>query len=319
MNNTIRWGVLGCARIALRQVIPALLEAENARPYAIASRDLERAQQAATEFGFEKAYGDYQALLEDPQVDAVYIPLPNGLHKEWTIKAARAGKHVLCEKPMALTSQDCLEMGEACRQNGVKLMEAFMYRFTTRMQKLRELLEAGVIGRVRHIHANFSFAMTRDQDPRLDAAMGGGSFWDVGCYPINLIGMVMGEEPVSFCAQRRDENGVDAAMSAVLKYANGAICTANSGFDAFSGQMAEISGDQGSLIVRDVFFDSDAPMALVKGEGVTEIPVAACKRYVLEVEAFGRMILEDGEPLVSLQETARNCGLIARMLETTRE
>ena len=319
MKDTIRWGVLGCARIALNHVIPAIVQADNARPYAIASRDVDRARKAAADFGFAKAYGDYQSLLEDPDVDAVYIPLPNGLHKEWTLKAARAGKHVLCEKPMALTAQDCLEMGAACKENGVKLMEAFMYRFTTRMQKLRELLDAGVVGQVRHIHANFSFAMTPRQDPRLDKDMGGGSFWDVGCYPINLIGWIMGEEPVSFCAQRRDENGVDVAFSAALKYRGGVICTASSGFDAFSGQMAEISGSQGSLIVRDVFLDSGAPMVLVNAQGVQEIPIAPCKRYVLEVEAFGKMVLEDGDPPVTLEETARNCGLIARMLEATPE
>ncbi len=318
MNNIIRWGVLGCARIALNHVVPAILEADNAQPYAIASRELEKAQKAAADFGFEKAYGDYQSLLDDPGVDAVYIPLPNGLHQEWSLMAARAGKPVLCEKPVAVTAPDRREMEEVSRQHGVKLMEAFMYRFTTRMEQLQELLAAGTLGQVRHIHANFSFAMTRDQDPRLDAAMGGGSLWDVGCYPINLIGLIMGEEPESFCAQRRDENGVDVAFSAVLKYANGAICTANCGFDAFSGQMAEITGSQGSLIVRDVFLDSAAPMVLVNAQGAKEIPVTACKRYLREVEAFGRMILEDGEPLVSLQETARNCGLIARLLETTR-
>ncbi|NLV57926.1 MAG: Gfo/Idh/MocA family oxidoreductase [Clostridiales bacterium] len=318
MKNIIRWGVLGCARIALRQVIPAMLEAENAQPYAIASRDLARAQQAAAEFGFEKAYGDYESLLNDSQVDAVYIPLPNGLHKEWTIKAARAGKHVLCEKPMALTAEDCLEMDRECRENGVKLMEAFMYRFTLRMQKLQELLDAGTIGQVRHIHANFSFVMTPDHDPRLDPAMGGGSLWDVGCYPLNLIGLLMGEEPVSFRGERRDESGVDVAMSVALKYQNGAICTANCGFDAFSGQMAEICGTEGSLIVRDVFLDSDAPMVLVKRDGVTTIPVTACKRYVLELEAFGKAILENEEPPLSIRETARNCGLIARILKETQ-
>ncbi len=318
MGHPIRWGILGYARIARLQVLPAMMETPNAVPYAIASRDPEKGQEAAKAFGFAKVYDNYQALLDDPDVDAVYIPLPNGLHKEWTLKAARAGKHVLCEKPLALTAADCREMVDVCRQQGVKLMEAFMYRFTTRTQKIQELLASGVIGELRHIHSNFSFHLTRPGDVRLDPDQGGGSFWDVGCYPINVIGMIMQDEPVSVCAQKVEVGGVDLAVSAVLKYKSGVICTANSGFDAASAKLTEITGALGSLVVRDTFFDTDTPILLVQDKKVTEIPVPACNRYVLELEEFGNAILEGREPSLDIEETVRNCGLIARILEEAK-
>ncbi len=317
-HNPVRWGILGYARIAREKLIPAIQEAPSATLYAIASRDMKTARDAAQAHGFAKAYDDYQKLLDDPDVDAVYIPLPNGLHKEWTVKAAAAGKHVLCEKPMALTAADCQEMADACEKHGVTLMEAFMYRFTTRTRKIQELLQRDVLGPVRHVHSNFSFFLTGEGDVRLDKALGGGALWDVGCYPINMIGMVMGEAPVSFSAQRHDVGGVDMGLSAVLKYRNGAICTASGAFDACSARVTEITGTKASLVIRDSFFDSDAPLLLVTDDAVTEIPVEACKRYVLQVEAFDEAILRGGKPPLDIQETIRNCGLIAEILEAVR-
>ncbi len=316
MQRKVKFGILGYASIARREIIPAIGEANNAMNYALASVRPEARKEAKETFGFEKVYGGYDALLRDPEVEAVYIPLPNGLHKEWTIKAARAGKHVLCEKPMALTREDCLEMISACEENGVKLMEAFMYRFTTRVRILKGLLDSGAVGEVRHINSTFSFLNSRTQDVRFDPAMGGGSLWDVGCYPINLIGMIMGEEPVSLCAQKTERHGVDFSLSAVMKYRSGAICTANCGFDADSALVTEINGITGSILMRDSFHETDTPILLVK-DGVTEeIPVPACKRYVLEVEDFADAVITGREPGFSLSETVRNVGLITRILET---
>ena len=315
MRRQIKFGILGYASIARREVIPAIESAQNAVNYALASGKAESRQAAKEAFGFEKLYGDYDALLKDKEVEAVYIPLPNGLHKEWTIKAARAGKHVLCEKPMALTREDCLEMISACEENGVKLMEAFMYRFTTRIRKLKELLDSGAIGEVRHINSTFRFYNSRVKDVRFDPALGGGSLWDVGCYPINLIGMIMGEEPVSLCAQKTEKHGVDYSLTAVMKYRSGALCTASCGFDSDSALVSEINGSTGSILMRDSFHETDTPILLIRDGIAEEIPVPACRRYVLEVEDFANAIISRREPGFSLKETVRNIGLIQRILQ----
>jgi len=318
MNAPIRFGVLGYARIARLYLIPAMMEAKNAIPYAIASTNPAKLQEAQKTFGFVKAYSDYDSLLLDPDVDAVYIPLPNSLHKEWTIKAAKAGKHVLCEKPMALTEADCLDMIAACREGGVKLMEAFMYRFTVKIAKLKELLASGTIGEVRHIHSTFRFVMQEGPNIRLDPALGGGSLWDVGCYPVNLIGMILQDEPISVCAMKTVRQGVEFSLDAVLKYENGAICTLGSGFDSHTAQLTELSGTEGTILVQDSFDGTDVPILLYKNGTITEIPVEASERYVLEIEDFSNAVLMDREPSFTLDETVRNIRLINRILEAAK-
>ncbi len=318
MNAPIRFGILGYARIARLHLIPAMLEAKNAVPYAIASTNPEKLKQAQADLSFQKAYNDYDSLLQDPDVDAVYIPLPNSLHKEWTIKAAKAGKHVLCEKPMALTEADCLEMIAACKENNVKLMEAFMYRFTLKIAKLKELLASGAIGQVLHIHSSFRFVMRPGPNIRLDPALGGGSLWDVGCYPVNLIGMILQDEPVSVCAMKTDRQGVEFSLDAVLKYKNGVVCTLVSGFDSNAAQLTEINGTEGTLLVQDTFDGTGMPILLYKNGVTTEIPVTESKRYVLEIEDFSDAVLQNREPSFALWETVRNIRLINRILEAAK-
>lgn len=318
MNAPIRFGILGYARIARLHLIPAMLEAKNAMPFAIASTNPEKLHEAKETFGFAKAYGDYESLLRDPDVDAVYIPLPNSLHKEWTIRAARAGKHVLCEKPLAVTHAELMEMVSVCKACGVKLMEAFMYRFTPRIAKLRELLSSGAVGEVRHINSTFRFVLSNPASIQVNPALGGGSLLDVGCYPVNIIGMILQDEPVSICAQKTVRYGVDYSLSAVLKYQNGVLCTVSSGFDSQSSMFTEINGTDGTILMRDSFDQTDAPILLIKGGTATEIPVKACKRYVLEVEEFASSILEGREPCLSLEESARNVRLMERILEAAQ-
>lgn len=318
MPSPLRFGILGYARIARLHLIPAMLEAKNAVPYAIASTNPEKLKQAQADFPFQKAYDNYNSLLKDPNVDAVYIPLPNSLHKEWTIKAARAKKHVLCEKPMALTEEDCLEMIATCRDNGVKLMEAFMYRFTLKTAKLKDLLANKVIGDVKHIHSTFRFVMRPGPNIRLDPSLGGGSLWDVGCYPVNLIGMILQDEPVSVCAMKTDNQGVEYALDAVLKYKNGVICTFGSGFDSHSAQLTEILGTEGTLLVQETFDGTGLPILLYKDGTVTEIPVPESKRYVMEIEDFSDAMLNGREPSFALSETVRNIRLINRILDAAQ-
>ena len=318
MNAPLRFGILGYARIAKNHLIPAMLKAHNAVPYAIASLNTEKLKQAQADFPFEKAYDSYEALLDDENVDAVYIPLPNSLHKEWTIKAARAKKHVLCEKPMALTEEDCLEMIHACHENGVALMEAFMYRFTYKTAKLKELIASKVIGDIRHIHTSFRFVMQPGPNIRLDAALGGGSLWDVGCYPVNLIGMLMENEPVHVCAMKTEKYGVEYSLDAVLKYENGALCTFGSGFDSHTAQLTEVTGTLGTLLVQDTFDGTGLPILLYKDGAITEYPVMDCNRYVMEIEDFSDAVLSGRAPAFSLKETVRNIRLINRILSAAQ-
>lgn len=318
MPNPVKWGVLGYAGIARKEVIPAIIEAENAVPYAIASRDVSKLDTAVQTFGFVKTYQDYQALLSDPDVEAVYIPLPNALHKEWTLKALRAGKHVLCEKPLAQTEDDCREMLDAAKQAGVLLGEAFMYRFANRAAVLKKLLDAGTIGKVTSVYASHRFVLKDAKNVRVNAQLGGGSIWDIGCYPVNIIGMIMDDEPVSICAQKIDFQNVDFALSAVLKYPNDAICTLSCGFNGQCALLTEINGTQGSVILTDAFGDSDAPLQLIQNEQITLIPVPACHRYTMEIEAFSRSI-RTGEPLpYDAHEALRNTRVINRILEAAK-
>ncbi len=314
MSDKIKWGVLGYARIAKKAVIPAILKTSNAEFYAIASRDREKAEECKKEFGCKKAYGSYDELLDDPEIQAVYIPLPNGFHKEWTIKAAQKGKHVLCEKPMALNTEECLEMIRVCEENQVNLMEAFMYRYTTRTQKVRELLDSGIIGDIKHIYSTFSFMMDRENDARMVEDIGGGSLYDVGCYPINFVGMITGKKPVSVSAKYEMKNGVDVLFSGVLGYDNGMIATINSGFNTFLRQYTEIVGAKGIMEIPDTFGDHAGTITITTAEGKQEIPVEKSERYVLEVEDFSAAILQNKKPMFSLEETVMNMKVIERLL-----
>lgn len=317
MKKTIKWGILGYAGIARKHVIPAMKKAYNAEPYAIASRSKDKLAAAVKEFGFQKAYDSYDELLQDPTVEAVYIPLPNALHKEWTIKAAYFGKHILCEKPLALTEDDCNEMIAACKEHKVKLMEAMMYRFSARTKKMQELLKADVIGEIKHINSTFRFLLTDSSDVRVNKELGGGSLRDVGCYPINIIRFILNDYPVSFCAKKVEFQGVDSSLTAILKFKNGVIATASAGFDSKSAQLTEINGTKGSMIIRDSFIDTESPILVISGlDGtVTEYKVEACERYRLQVEEFSDAVLYNRAPVLNLSEVVSNNKLIEEILK----
>lgn len=316
--NQVKWGVLGYAHIASTEVLPAIMEATNACPYAIASRNVDKLYEADRSFGFRKGYNSYEALLADPQVDAVYIPLPNALHKEWTLKAIAAGKHVLCEKPLAQTPEDCQEMIAAAKAKKVLLTEAFMYRFANRVAILRELIRNGEIGEVRSIYASQRFVLSDAGNVRVNQGLGGGSLWDVGCYPVNLIGMILEQEPTDVCAFKQEFQGVDSALCAILRYPGGVLCAINSGFDAQSGHLAEIMGTKGSLVVPNTFGDHDDPIQLVHDGSTTLIPVPACHRYTMEIEAFSNAVLR-GSPLpYDTSEAIRNTRVINQILEVAK-
>jgi predicted dehydrogenase len=322
MGKKVKWGILGYAGIARKKVLPAMKNLETVELYAIASRDQKKLQDAVEQYQFEKTYSSYDELLLDPEVQAVYIPLPNALHKEWVIKAANAGKHILCEKPLALTKEDALEMVEACEKNHVKLMEAFMYRFSSRSKKLKELINTGVIGEIKHINSSHRFVLSDMENVRASQELGGGSLHDVGCYPINMVGLLLQDEPESICAQKIDFHGVDFAISAVLKYKNGVMASIHSGFDTHSSQITEIDGTKGSIILRDSFIDMDGvdtPILVALNDGSeAEYMLTPCRQYEAEVEEFSNAILEDRDPEFSLTETVRNVHVMDEILRCAK-
>jgi predicted dehydrogenase len=321
-QKKIRWGVLGCARIAREAVIPAILRSSNSVLHAIASRQESTLAGCRAKFPTPAAYAGYEELLRDPAVDAVYIPLPNALHCQWTLRAAQHGKHVLCEKPLALDAAQCREMIAACAANRVLLMEAFMYRYTDRTRQVLEVLRSGALGELRFIVSTFRFLLADPASIKLKPELGGGSLYDAGCYPVNFTGMVMdeitrgqpaGALPESISAQFVRKGGVDIIYSALLKYPSGLIASVNTGFYGQKRVISEIVGSRGALEIPDTFFGNPGVLTLMEGQERRDIPVAESDRYLLEVEDFADAILQGRAPRLNLAETLRNSEVLERL------
>ncbi len=311
----VKWGVLGYARIARTSVIPAINRTDNSEFYALASRDQAKLNECRSEFNCPKLYDNYEKLLDDPEVQAVYIPLPNSMHKEWAIKAMDKGKHVLCEKPLALTESEAKEMLEAAARNRVLLMEAFMYRYTDRTKKVQEILAGGEIGQIKYINSTFRFFLNRANTIKIQPELGGGSLYDVGCYPVNFVGMVTDSLPESYSAEFALENGVDMIFSAALRYSSGIVATINSGFNSFWEMRSEVIGTKGRLEIPDTFMGEAGMINVITDSGIRQAPVAESDRYSLEVADFAAAVLNGGKPLLGLDESLRNIRVIERLLE----
>jgi D-xylose 1-dehydrogenase (NADP+, D-xylono-1,5-lactone-forming) len=321
MSQVVRWGVLGYARIARQSVIPAIARADNAELVAIATRDEAKRNDIRAQSGCERVHASYEALLADPDVDAVYIPVPNSFHKPWTLAALRAGKHVLCEKPLALNAQEARDMAHAARTNRRLLMEAFMYRFTERTRRVRDIVASGALGRIRHVNAQFRFFLDRPQAAKLQANLGGGALYDVGCYPVNLLGMITEALPVACHAEAEFDQGVDVHVSALLRYPDGMLATIHCGFNGHRRTAAEIVGTNGALEIPDTFSDNAGQLVLYTDGDRRIIDVGRSDRYRDEVADFSAAILESRAPALSLDESVRNTqvmDMIRAALESPR-
>ena len=288
----IRWGILGCAGIAEKAFIPAVLKSRNGVLAAIASRDEARAADWARRFGFLRAHRTYQDLVDDPAVDAVYIPLPNDLHAEWSIRALRAGKHVLCEKPMAMNAPEARAMIETAETSGVLLMEGFMYKFHPQIGKTLDLIRAGAIGDPRTVHSAFTFHFKReDSNYRWFPAQGGGALYDVGCYTISIARLVLGAEPGSvFAAARIDPaTGVDMTTDALLEFPGGRFAQCESSFETQFQSRLLVVGTEGTLRLERAFSakDFDVAVEVVRGDAVESMPVPKADMFTLMVDDFG--------------------------------
>jgi D-xylose 1-dehydrogenase (NADP+, D-xylono-1,5-lactone-forming) len=252
-GTKLRWGIMGCARITRRGLVPGIRGSGTGVLQAIASRDPALAREWATEFGIPAAHGSYQDLLDDTEVDAVYLPLPNELHRPWVTAAADAGKHVLCEKPLALDSREAAAMADHCRARGVLLMEAFMWRHQPRAIDLRRLVREGTVGELRLVRSSFSFPIAAG-DWRLDPRRGGGALWDVGCYGVAAARFYAGAEPVGWRAvAHRGPTGVDMTLAAVLEFPDGVLATVDCSFEQPYRCACEIVGTRGVIEVPDAF------------------------------------------------------------------
>jgi predicted dehydrogenase len=320
--NKIRWGILSTAKIAREKVIPATQQSELGSVVAIASRDLSRAREVAGRLEIERAYGSYDELLADPNVDAIYNPLPNHLHVPLTIRAIEAGKHVLCEKPIGLSVVEAEELVDfAAAHPHLKVMEAFMYRFHPQWRTARQLVRDGRVGRLRTIHTQFSYFNDDPQNIRNQPGMGGGALMDIGCYPISLSRFLYDAEPerVMGHIELDPATRVDRLTSAMLEFAEG-TATFTCGTQLAPYQRVNIQGTTGRIEIEIPFnAPADRPCRIWLQTGAEFTPVEAvqfdvCNQYTLQAEAFARAILEGQPAPTPLTDAVANMRVIERVL-----
>lgn len=323
----IRWGVLGVANIARTKVIPAMMKGEWTEVSAIASRDARRAQRAADELGIPRAYGSYEELLADPDIDVIYNPLPNHLHVPWTERAANAGKHVLCEKPIGLNAEEARQLLDVQQRTGVMIGEAFMVRLHPQWIEARRLVREGRLGELRFISAYFSYFKLDPDNIRNRVELGGGGLMDIGCYPIHISRFIFGEEPrrVVSLVERDPVMEIDRLTSAILEFPSGqATFTCSTQLSA--AQRVHIFGTKGRLELEIPFnAPPDRPARIVVDDGsaapaaggeVIEFP--AVDQYTLQADAFSSAVVAGTRPPVSLEDGIRNMEVIDAIFRSGR-
>jgi predicted dehydrogenase len=320
----IRWGVLSTANIGVAKVIPAMQKSQLGTVDAIASRDGAKARTVAQKLGIPRVHDSYEALLADREIDAVYIPLPNHLHVPWATRALEAGKHVLCEKPIGLTSREGSELAAtAAKFPKQKIMEAFMYRFHPQWQKARQLVADGGIGELRTIHSHFSYWNVDPNNIRNIGALGGGGMMDIGCYCVSFGRWIFGAEPqrVIGVADRDPKFGTDRLASGILDFGRGTTSFTCS-TQLTSYQRANIFGTEGRIEIEiPVNAPPDRPTRLWHQRGVTldEHTFPTCDQYTLQADAFARAILEDLPVPTPLADAVGNMRAIEAVLASAKE
>ncbi|MEI3605296.1 Gfo/Idh/MocA family oxidoreductase [Pseudogracilibacillus sp. SE30717A] len=326
--NKIRWGILSSAGIAQRELIPAFQRAKNAEVVAIASESgKDRAQKVADHFNIKTVYDSYEKLLQDPDIDAVYIPLPNFLHKKWVIEAAKLGKHILCEKPVALNRNEFTEMKEACQRAGVLLMEAFMYYFHPQHERVREIMDSGEIGSVRYMQAGFTFLLPdekRNESIKMSEEKGGGSIYDVGCYAIHAIRNILREEPdtVQVDAVIDEQYQIDTDSVGYLTFPSGARATFDSSFNLEMRNEYRLFGTKGKITVPRAFrpdqHGGEGKIIVETSDGI-RIETLNGDQYCLQVEHISEAIIEGKQDLHHrLENTYKNMNVIDACYESIR-
>lgn len=299
MSEKLCWGLLSTARVN-RRIIKALSGSGRGRLYAVASRDPDRAKAYAAEHGIPKWHGDYDSLLKDPQVQVVYNSLPNSLHAEWTIKALEAGKHVLCEKPFAQTTEDANRVHDAAITSGKVVTDALMYRHHPKILKLKELIDEGAIGKPRSMLSSYASTLDRLDDVRWDFRLGGGCLWDLGLYPVSLALYLFGT-PDRVQGRAIMTRGVDETFIGALLFSSGVHVNFDCSYRRRQAVHADIQGSEGSLMLANPFKPDmpEAQLLLRKGDSVEETMVANPELFGLEVEDIHDAILDGKTPLIT--------------------
>jgi predicted dehydrogenase len=319
--DKLRWGILGVAKINDR-LMPGFKAAGDTRLVAIASRDGARAKAAAEKIGIPKAYGGYDALLADSEIDCVYIPLPNALHGAWARKAADAGKHILCEKPLAPTAAEAQSVIAYCRAKNVRLMDGFMWPHHARTAKLRQVIDSGEIGEIKHVAGTFTFTLPANApNVRLRADLAGGSLLDVGCYPVYGIRWAFRAEPVRVTATAKFQDGVDLEMCGVLEFADGRTGNFDCGFNAPMRQWLEITATAGVIRVHEMWvpqavcgFDLDRD-----GQPIEHVEVEGRDQIVCMIEDFAAAVRAGRDPEPGPDEAVKTLRVLDALARAARE
>lgn len=317
----VRWGVLSTADIAQTQVIPAIMRSCNAEVVGIASRS-DKAKAAASNLSIPKYYDSYEKLLRDEEIEAVYIPLPNHLHKEWVMEAAKHGKHVLVEKPASLTAADTKEMVEFCDGKNVKFMEAFMYQFHPQHSRVQEVITSGEIGEVKYMRASFSFYLgDREENIRMKKEMGGGSLYDIGCYCIHAIRNILQSEPIEVEAHGEldPQTGVDLSVIVYMRLENGVKAVIECSFDMAFRQEYEVVGTKGRVTVPRAYrpdINGGEGLIIVQSERGDRTETITADQYKNEIEHFSAAIIGNSQPSYLVENTLQNMRVIDACYES---
>jgi len=319
MAKVLNWGLLSTARIN-RKLIPPIRASKRNQLLAVGSRSQESADGYAREWKIPRAHGSYEALLADPEIDVIYNPLPNHLHAEWTLKAVEAGKHVLCEKPLALSVQEVDTIQAAARKHGPVVMEAFMYRHHPQTLKVQEIVKSGSLGDLKLMRGSFSFSLTREKDVRLDPAMGGGSIWDIGCYPISYSRTMVCENPLEvFGWQVTGPTGIDETFVGQMRFDHNVHAQFDCSFVIPFHAFMELIGNEGTLIIPKPFQPyENEKIYLTRGDKTETIKIKGQELYIGEVEDMADAILLGHAPHISLEDSRANVAVISAFLESAR-
>ena len=335
-GKKLRWGLMSTARINERLILP-IGNSERSELVAVASRSKETVDRYAAEWKIPRAHVGYDGLLADPEVDAVYISLPNSMHAEWCAKSAEQGKHVLCEKPMALTAEEADRIAEAARKNGVLIQEAAMYRYHEQTRQVREWVTNGDIGDIRVIQGFFGFTLDREGDIRFDPSLGGGSLWDIGSYPVSFSRTVTGANPVEVEAQQvLSDSGVDLSFAGQLRFASGALAQIASSFQVTACWSAQVIGSKGRILLDHPWLNrigETAHLTILRegessaatfGDSAADIEEETItyekpNAYQCELEGVEASILDGDDPVISLDDSRGNAATLAALLQSAGE
>jgi predicted dehydrogenase len=318
MNGTVRWGFLSTANIN-DKLLAGAAQSDRVDVIAVASRDAPRAEAYARERGIARAHGSYAELLADPDVEAVYISLPNSLHVEWSIRALEAGKHVLCEKPLSRRPEDVERAFDAAEQSDRLLMEAFMYRHNPQTARLGELVAVGAIGRLRLVRAAFSFPLADAENVRLDASLDGGALMDVGCYCVSGLRLLGGEPEQVYGQQVLSESGVDELFTGTMRFPGDVLGQFDAGLVLLERDELEAVGEEGSLFLDDPWHCQRPVIELRTARGVEEIAVAPADSYRLELENLSAAIRGKAEPVLGREDAVGQARTIEALYRSAAE